>query len=40
MRYALIEWLEGAIERIRNQDYEKGRDGAIKQWPPLLKVYP
>ena len=34
MRYALIEWLEGAIERIRNQDYEKGRDGAIKRWPP------
>ena len=29
--YALnsLHWLEGAIERIRNRDYEKGIDGAL-----------
>ena len=34
MRYALIEWIDGAIERIRNRDYEKGREGAVTRWPP------
>ena len=34
MRYALLEWLEGAIQRIRDKDYEKGREEAITRWPP------
>ena len=34
MRYALIEWIDGAIQRIRNKEYEKGRDGAVTRWPP------
>ena len=34
MRYALLEWLEGAIQRIRDKTYEKGREGAITRWPP------
>ena len=34
MRYALLEWLEGAIQRIRYKAYEKGREGAITRWPP------
>ena len=34
MRYALLEWIDGAIERIKHKEYEKGRDGAITRWPP------
>ena len=34
MRYAYLEWLEKAIERIRNGDHQKGREGAITRWPP------
>ena len=34
MRYAFLEWIEGAIQRIRSKDYEKGREGAITRWPP------
>ena len=33
-RYALIEWIDGVIERIRNKEYEKGREGAVTRWPP------
>ena len=32
--YAYIEWIDGAIDRIRGQEYTKGREGAITQWPP------
>jgi len=34
LRYALLEWIDGAIERIRRKDYEQGREGAITRWPP------
>ncbi len=34
MRYALLEWIEGAIKRIKRKEYEKGREGAITRWPP------
>ncbi|MFC2078424.1 PadR family transcriptional regulator [Candidatus Bipolaricaulota bacterium] len=33
-RFAYLEWIEGAIKRIRNREYEKGREGAITRWPP------
>jgi len=33
-RYALLEWIDGAIERIKRKEYEKGRDGAVTRWPP------
>lgn len=36
MRYAMLEWIEGAIERIRDKDYRRGREGAIRRWPPYL----
>ena len=26
-----LRWLEGAIDRIRNKDYEKGLDGALTE---------
>ena len=32
--------LEGAIERIQNKTYEKGRDGAVTRWPPYLGFGP
>jgi len=32
--YAHIEWIDGAIDRIRRKEYTKGREGAITQWPP------
>jgi len=34
LRYALVEWIDEAIERIRRKDYERGREGAITRWPP------
>ncbi len=34
MRYAYLEWIDGAIDRIRKREYEKGREGAVTQWPP------
>ena len=34
MRYAYLEWIDDAIERIRNKEYEKGREGAVTRWPP------
>ena len=34
MRHAYLEWIDGAIDRIRRKDYEKGREGAITRWPP------
>ena len=36
LRYAMLEWIEGAIERIQNKTYKKGRDGAVTRWPPYL----
>jgi DNA-binding PadR family transcriptional regulator len=37
MRYAFLEWIDGAIERIRRKDYERGRDGAVTLWPPYTE---
>jgi len=34
MRYAYVEWIDGAIDRIRRHEYEKGREGAVTRWPP------
>ena len=34
MRYAYLDWIDGAIDRIRAKDHEKGREGAITRWPP------
>jgi hypothetical protein len=34
MRYAYLEWIDGAIERIKRGAYEKGREGAVTRWPP------
>ncbi len=34
MRYAYLEWIDGAIERIRRKDYRKGREGALTLRPP------
>jgi PadR family transcriptional regulator AphA len=34
MRYAYLEWIDGAIERIRRGDTKKGRAGAVTRWPP------
>jgi len=34
MRYAYLEWIDSAIDRIRKADYERGRDGALTRWPP------
>ena len=32
---ALLEWIGDVIERIRAGAYEKGREGAIRSWPPF-----
>ena len=34
MRYAYLQWIDGAIDRIRRREYEKGREGAVTRWPP------
>ncbi len=34
MRCAFLDWLESLVARIKNGDVERGRDGAITQWPP------
>jgi PadR family transcriptional regulator AphA len=34
MRYAYLEWIDDAIERIKRGAYEKGREGAVTRWPP------
>lgn len=34
MRYAYVEWIDGAIERIRRGDCGKGREGALTRRPP------
>ena len=34
VRQALLEWIDGAIERIRSGDYKRGRDAAMTRWPP------
>ncbi len=34
MRFAYLEWIDGAIERIRRGDVERGRAGAVTRWPP------
>ena len=34
MRYAYLEWIDDAIERIKRGEYEKGREGAVTRWPP------
>lgn len=34
MRYAMLDWIETAIARIRSGNAEKGREGAITRWPP------
>jgi len=32
--YAYLEWIAGAIDRIRRKAYVEGREGAITRWPP------
>ena len=34
MRYAYLERIDDAIERIKRGAYEKGREGAVTRWPP------
>ena len=34
MRYAFLDWIDRAIDRIRTYEYEKGREGAVTRWPP------
>lgn len=34
MRYAYLEWIDNAIDRIRRREYERGREGAVTRWPP------
>lgn len=34
MRYAYLEWIDNAIERIRRGDYGAGREAAVTRWPP------
>ena len=36
MRYAMLEWLEDTIARIRAGESCKGREGAITRWPPYV----
>ena len=38
MRYAYLTWIDGAIDRIRRGEYEKGREGAVTRWPPYRDV--
>lgn len=37
MRYAYLEWIDSAIERIRRGDCEKGREGALTRRPPYRR---
>jgi len=39
-RYAMLEWIEGAIQRIQSKQYKKGREAAITRWPPFLGLPP
>jgi PadR family transcriptional regulator AphA len=34
MRYALLAWIESAIDRIRQKEYVDGREAAVTRWPP------
>ena len=34
MRYAYLEWIDGAIHRIRERAWKLGREGAVTRWPP------
>ena len=34
MRYAYLDWIEGAIDRIRKGAWRHGREGALTRWPP------
>ena len=34
MRYAYLDWIAGAIDRIRKGAWKHGREGAITRWPP------